>query len=402
MANIDELTNLKAMSVYYERKLLTLPPYLSESYFPATKIATDMLSYLTQKQGAPVMAKASTYDAQAIPMNREKFNKEYFQTNFFRSASALNETDLEEINRALFNGDDTLVKSLILGLFDDKTKMLLGMRTRREWMAMQALMTGKINLSSNGVNTLIEYATDEDLNSDVDVAWSDTTNANPIEDMRKAITAMKHKGITPNQVLMNDDTFRMLLNNERIKTTLWPANFDTSKMMMTEDQAVDFIVRNLHVIPVVYDQGFVDEEATGTDKFTPFLTPGKVVLMNAPIPQQFAKTGSSSTGLVQSASVIGHMAFAPTPEELGLRNGKIASNTVQFFDTGVAYHEYFNDSLVQTEDLVSMNCLPSFEGSQSVFRLTITKPEEPETPPAETEGQKASVEKKTATKSTKK
>ncbi|WP_268914107.1 major capsid protein [Lentilactobacillus sp. SPB1-3] len=380
MANIDELTNLQAMAVYYERKLLTLPPYLGETYFPATKIATDMLSYLTQKQGAPVMAEASTYDAQPTPMNRENFSKEYFQTNFFRSRSVLNENDLEEINRALFNGDDQLVKSLILGLFDDKTKMLLGMRTRREWMAMQALMTGQVALNSNGVTQTISYSSDSDLNSQVDTDWSDTENSNPIEDMRKAITSMKHKGITPNQILMNDDTFRLILNNERIKTTLWPSNFDTSKMMMTENQAVDFIISNLHVIPVVYDQGFVDEEATGTDDFTPFLTPGKVVLLNAPIPAQFAKTGSSSTGLVQSASTIGHMAFAPTPEELGLRNGKIASNTVQLFDTGVAYHEYYNQNLVQTEDLVSMNCLPSFEGSQSVFRLTIAKPTAPTQP----------------------
>lgn len=371
MANISELTNLTAMAAYYERKVLTLPPYAGETYFPSTKIATDMLTYLNQKQGAPVLAQAAKYDAAAKPINRDEFAKETFATNFFRSASALNEQDLEEINRAMFNQDDQLVKSLIVSLFDDKTKLLLGMRSRREWMAFQALMTGKVELLSNGVESIVEYQTEPDFKSTVDTSWDDTQASNPIEDLRAAIKAMKRKGTTPNQVIMNDDTFTMIQHNEKVKATLYATNANTPQVILREDVVVDFIKSELHVIPVVYDQGFIDAEATGTTDFTPFIPAGKVVLLNGPVPAQFAKTGSSNSGLVQSSQVIGHMAFAPTPEELGVRNGKIASNAIQFFDTGVAYHEYFNDKLVETEDLVSMNVLPSFEGSRGVYRLTV-------------------------------
>lgn len=370
MATIAEITGLPAMALYYVQKLKVMPPYAGETYFPATKIATDILSYLTKNQTAPKLAKASTYDASPVPINREGFEKEWFGTNFFRSTSVLNEADLEEINRAIYTNDDTLVKALIVQLFDDKTGQLLGMRTRREWMAMQAIMTGKVALQSNGVTRMVEYAKDPDFQGTAKIDWSDHDNSDPYTDIYKAIKTMKAKGIVPNQILMNDDTFQDLRNNERIKQTILPVGFDFSKIIISEDKVVDFIRSEFHVTPVVYDQGFEDEEATGTTGFTPFVTGDSVVLMNAPIPAEFAKTGSSSATMPTTQG-IGHMAFAPTPEELGVRNGRIAANTIQIFDTGVAYHEYFNDKLVQTQDLVSMNCLPALEGSRAIFRLAV-------------------------------
>lgn len=372
MANISELLTLPNMAVYYERKVLTLPPYISESYFPATKIATDILSYLNKSQGSPVLAKASKYDAQPVPGNREPFGKEVFRTNFFRSKSVLNEQDLEELNAANIHGDDALLTSLLANMFDDKTQLLVNMRARREWLAMQALMLGKINLLSNGVKADVAYPSDQDFESTVKTSWTNTDDSDPITDMQAAIDIMKSKGQIPNQVLMNTATFRQIQNSERIKTSFYPSGVDVTKVRLKQDDVVDAIMSELHVVPVVYDQGFVDQEATGTKNFTPYVPTGKIVLMNAPLPQgNYVMTGSTSTGATPSANIIGHMAFAPTPEELGARNGKIMPENIQIFDTGVAFHEYSNPQLVQTEDIVSMNVLPSFEGSRGVFRMDV-------------------------------
>lgn len=371
--NIDELTSLNAMAVFYQRKLLTLPPYIGEQYFQPKKIATDMLMYLTQSQGAPVLAKASHYDANPTPINRDNFGKELFKTSFFRSASALNEADLEEINRASFTGDDVLVKSLIMGLFDDQTKQLLGMRARREWLAMQALMLGKIDLKSGGVLANVVYTSDPDFSSTVNTSWADPENSDPIEDMQKALDIMKAKGQIPNQVLMNTATFRQIQKNERIKESFYPTGVDITKVRLKQADVVDNIMSELKVVPVIYDQGFEDKEATGTAAFTPYVPTGKVVMMNAPLPSGdgIVLTGSGSTGAVASSNVIGHMAFAPTPEELGVRNGHVNMSSLQIFDTGVAYHRIYDQKNATTEDLTSMNVLPSFEGSQGVFRMDV-------------------------------
>lgn len=373
ITNIGDIVNLQSLAVFYERKILTLPPYLTESYFPSIKIATDVLQYLSSTVNAPHLAASSKYDASPKPSNRKGFGKEIFSTNFFRTASAVNEKDLEDINRAFNDNDDSLMKSLIVKLFDDKSQELLNHRARREWMGMQALMNGEIKLKSNGVTNDVIYPTDEDFQSEVATYWTDTANSNPIKDLRNALDDMRKKGQFPNQVLMNTDTFRLIQDSESVKASLYMSNANAAKMQLTEGVVVDWIKSQLHVTPVVYDQGFIDEEATGTLNFTPFVPDGKVVLLSAPIPSQFALAGTVTATAVQPAQVLGHMSFAPTPEELGARAGRIDSNSVQILDTGVAYHECFNQKLVQSEDLVSMNCLPSFEGSKGVYRLTVTK-----------------------------
>lgn len=371
MANIAELMNIKNLGAWYEQQVLTLPPYIGESYFPNVKINSDILSYLNQSQGAPVLAKANTYDGQPVPENREGFATQMFKTKFFRSSMATNEQDLVDLNNALQNNNDAFIQSVVTKIFDDRTKPVLGMRARREWMAMQALMTGKLTVASNGVNNTIEYASDPDLQMTAGTDWSDEKNSDPFKDITDATDELKAKhGITPNQILMNTNTFRLLRNNEKLKATLYTTNINTSNSWLPQSVIVNAIVSELHVVPVVYDQGFADE-ATG--QFMPFVPDGKVVLLNAPIPSVYALTGNGQTGVI-SGQPIGHMAFAPTPEELGLRNGKINAADITFFDMGVAYHEVYNDKLVQTETIISMNALPAFEGSRAVVRMDVTKP----------------------------
>lgn len=369
--NIDQLMTLQAMAIFYQRKQLTLPPYAGELYLQPKKIATDVLTYLVQSQSAPVLAKASHYDADPTPINRDDFGKVTFGTSFFRTTDMMDESTLEDLNRASFNGDDALVQSLLMGLFDSQTKQLVGMRARREWLAMQALMVGKISLKSNGVLSNVEYLSDPDFTLTPKVSWADAENSTPLDDLQAAIDIMKAKGQVPNQILMNTATFRQIQKNERIKNSFYPTGVDLNKVRLKQNDVVDTIMNELKIVPVIYDQGFIDQEATGSASFTPYVPTGKVVLMNAPIPQGFALTGSGSTGIVQSANVIGHMAFAPTPEELGARNGRITKSSVQIFDTGVAYHRIFNEKKVTYEDLVSMNVLPAFEGSQGVFRMDV-------------------------------
>ncbi|WP_338230796.1 major capsid protein [Lactiplantibacillus paraxiangfangensis] len=372
MLNIDQLVTLKALAEWYDQKVLTLPPFLTESYFPGIKIGTDLVQYLVSHGEAPKLAKASTYDAQPVPVNREEFEKETFSTSFFRNTMALNENDLEELNRALFNSDDALVDTVLRRIFDDETKQLLGHRARREWMGMQALMTGEIKLASGGVKSSVTYQTRDGFNSTSNVKWTDTAKSTPIDDLQSAIDAMKKVGIVPNQVVMNTETFRLIQRNESVKATLLANNANTPNVRLTQSQAVDYLQTELHITPVIYDQGFIDKDATGNDDFTPYVPTGKIALFNAPIPEQFALTGTGSTGVVDGTQPIGHMAFAPTPEELAVRNGELPGNTVQTFDIGVTYHVYYDQRMARKETLVSMNCLPTFEGSLGVFRMTVT------------------------------
>lgn len=368
MENIVEINTPKNMAAWYEQKILTMPPYIGELYFPSIKVQTDLLSYLMQNQRAPMLTAQSSYDSRPTPINRDKFEQKVMHTKFFRSAMAMNEKDLVELNQAIVNQDDSLVTTAIKKLFDNKVQPLLDMRARREWLDMQALVNGQISI--NPLEPTLIYESDSRLNLEASTDWTDTENSDPFKDITDAVdTLKKTHGIVPNQILMNTDTLRLFRHNEKLKATLFANNANTKDMWLQESAVVNAMLDELHIVPVVYDQGYEDENGT----FYPYVPDGKVVIMNAPIPQSFAKNGGNTSTGVSTGQPVGHMAFAPTPEELQNQLGNIPSKDIQFYDTAVAYHEYFDQGLSQFQTMISMNCLPTLEGGRTIVRMTTSK-----------------------------
>ena len=368
MENIAEINTPKNMAAWYEQKILTMPPYIGELYFPSIKVQTDLLSYLMQNQRAPMLTAQSSYDSRPTPINRDKFEQKVMHTKFFRSAMAMNEKDLVELNQAIVNQDDSLVTTAIKKLFDNKVQPLLDMRARREWLDMQALVNGQISI--NPLEPTLIYESDSRLNLEASTDWTDTENSDPFKDITDAVdTLKKTHGIVPNQILMNTDTLRLFRHNEKLKATLFANNANTKDMWLQESAVVNSMLDELHIVPVVYDQGYEDENGT----FYPYVPDGKVVIMNAPIPQSFAKNGGNTSTGVSTGQPVGHMAFAPTPEELQNQLGNIPSKDIQFYDTAVAYHEYFDQGLSQFQTMISMNCLPTLEGGRTIVRMTTSK-----------------------------
>lgn len=368
MENIAEINTPKNMAAWYEQKILTMPPYIGELYFPSIKVQTDLLSYLMQNQRAPMLTAQSSYDSRPTPINRDKFEQKVMHTKFFRSAMAMNEKDLVELNQALVNQDDSLVNTAIQKLFDNKVQPLLDMRARREWLDMQALVNGQISI--NPLEPTLIYESDSRLNLEASTDWADTENSDPFKDITDAVDILKKThGIVPNQILMNTSTLRLFRHNEKLKATLFANNANTKNMWLQESAVVNAMLDELHIVPVVYDQGYEDENGT----FYPYVPDGKVVIMNAPIPQSFAKNGGNTSTGVSTGQPVGHMAFAPTPEELQNQLGNIPSKDIQFYDTAVAYHEYFDQGLSQFQTMISMNCLPTLEGGRTIVRMTTSK-----------------------------
>ena len=368
MENIAEINTPKNMAAWYEQKILTMPPYIGELYFPSIKVQTDLLSYLMQNQRAPMLTAQSSYDSRPTPINRDKFEQKVMHTKFFRSAMAMNEKDLVELNQAIVNQDDSLVTTAIKKLFDNKVQPLLDMRARREWLDMQALVNGQISI--NPLEPTLIYESDSRLNLEASTDWTDTENSDPFKDITDAVDILKKThGIVPNQILMNTSTLRLFRHNEKLKATLFANNANTKNMWLQESAVVNAMLDELHIVPVVYDQGYEDENGT----FYPYVPDGKVVIMNAPIPQSFAKNGGNTSTGVSTGQPVGHMAFAPTPEELQNQLGNIPSKDIQFYDTAVAYHEYFDQGLSQFQTMISMNCLPTLEGGRTIVRMTTSK-----------------------------
>ncbi|WP_220751554.1 major capsid protein [Apilactobacillus xinyiensis] len=377
---LTDLLSLNNMGAYYEHKVLTEAPYLSENYFPAQKIGSNALKYLQTSVSAPVLANASNYDAQSLPTNRDDFQEQLFSTQFFRDESVLNESDIMEIEQAYANNDDAYLATLIGNLFDDKTKGLSSMRARREWLGMQALMNGKIDMHSNGIHLQLDYGGKQEFQQDATTDWSDAKEANVMKDIRMALDEMRKFGLKPNQIIMNTNTFRWLQSSEKLKSTVPTQNINIANGELFDSQVGDFFAQIFKLNIVCYDGQYqdsdVDDRQHSNQGFHSYIPDGKVVLMNAPlpdaaflIPTSLARPVVTTGGGMQT---VGKMNFAPTPEEYGMRSGKFPAGSVQLFDTGVAFHEYQNDKYYRTEDITSMNVLPSLEGATQIFRMNVT------------------------------
>lgn len=360
--------DLQALSVYYIRMLGSLPPFLGETFFPQRKVGKDQLKYYIQKQSANFLASEGSIDVTSVtPDNYDGFSDQMFDTRMFTTSGVISEQDLTDINNAIASSDDALYINLVMSLYKSQSQQLLKQRSRREWMAMNALVNSRIDFD---ISNPIEYAYTKDFQVDGD-DWSNP-DTDIFKDITHAMDAMKKKGLNPNQMIMNITTFRNMQKNKKIKATYSAVGTNTDNFMMLQGNLVDAIKSEFRITPVVYDQGYNLKDENDITTFKEYIPDGMVILLNGPIDPNYAMNGTSGivTQNIGNPQSIGEMVFAPTPEELKARNNSL-NGDLQLFDTGVAFHTYENDSNAQTESRTAQKCLPAFEQSRSIFRMNV-------------------------------
>ncbi|WP_353486066.1 major capsid protein [Apilactobacillus xinyiensis] len=381
MASITELRSLQNVAAYYERKVMALPPYMSESYFRNNPITSDKLQYLISKVSAPELAKTSSYDADPKPSNRDGFSKKVLGTQFFRQSSTINEMDVMDLNEAAAgNQSDAYLMPLLRNLFDNQTKDLLSMRARRNYLGVKALIDAKIPLKVGGQVQTFEFDTKSEFQQDSTTDWSNTKTSNIYEDVRKVLKTMRQIGIYPNQVIMNDNTFNMIQRSDNLKATVPTQNINIANGNLSETQVADYFKSEFKLAIVRYDGVYKESDLGVNDdnNLKQYIDDGKVVFLSAPLPDNSFIVPTSNTSQIIDLSggqYVGNMNFAPTPESIGLATGRYGNDEVMILDTGVAFHRYRDRKLNREEDITAMNVFPSLEGSQTIFRLKVCDPD---------------------------
>lgn len=377
MANFAQLRSLKNMAAYYERKVQALPPYFAESYLPNQSITSNKLKYLVSQVSAPTLAAASSYDASPEPSNRDGFQEKLMSTQFFRKSSVLTEHDAVDINTALTgNQSDPYLQTVVKNIFDNQTKDLLSMRARRNYLGTKAIVDAEIPLKVGGQIQTFKFDVKPDFQQEATTDWSNAKEANVYQDVKNVLKTMRQIGLIPNQAIMNDNTFEMIQNSDRMKNTIPSMNVNIANGNLSENQVVDYFKSEFHLAIVRCDDVYRESDlsATNNAELKTYVPDGKVAFVFAPMPNQsyiVPGTNSSQVSDLSGGQWLGHMNFAPTPEQIGVMTGKYSANDVITLDTGVTYHRYIDRRLAREEDLTSMNVFPSLEGSQTIFRLTV-------------------------------
>lgn len=344
--NIFDLVQAPNIATYWAERVNEQQPYLGEELFPADKQLGMKLSWLKGKTGSPVALRPSGLDADVIPRGRAGFEELIQKMVFFKESYYIDEELRQELNM-INQTNNAAYRDVVLNrVFDDVADLLRGAAVRREIMRMQLLTTGSITIDENGQKHEIDYDVPEKHKGNAAVAWSNATGADPVEDIDKAITALKEDGVTPARAILNSKTFRYLRQNAAIKATILGNNANAQAAKLSKQALLDYISEEFDLEIVIYDKVYTD--STGTHKFIP-----------------------DDTFILLPAQTLGKTWFGTTPEESDLMSSPNIAN-VSVVDTGVAVTTMKKADPVNVETKVSMISLPSFEQANAVYILETT------------------------------
>ena len=341
--SIFDLVKASDLTAYWEENTRDNPPYLGEELFPAEKKLGLKLEWIKGSKGLPVVLKPSAYDVGAVPRARIGFDKLETQMPFFKESTYIDEELRQQLNMVMETGNQAYIDAVMNRIFNDETRLLEGARARREQMRMMALTTGTIAISANGQAYNYDYGMPVTHKKTLSgtAQWSDTTNSDPIEDLREWMDlAEDDTGVRPVRGVLTRKTWGYLRNNEKIKKSLFVLS-NGLVGALSDARLSSYLQDELGLELVVYGKRFKDDTNTATQ----FVPDDTVVLF---------PDGN-----------LGNTWFGTTPEESDLMGGKVAN--VSITDLGVAVTTIEKADPVNVETKVTMICLPSFEAIDSVI-----------------------------------
>ncbi|GGC87851.1 major capsid protein [Enterococcus wangshanyuanii] len=338
--SIYDLVTAPETAAYWETKQKFQPPFLGEELFPSVKQLGTEIKWAKGGTGAPKMLKPSGLDAPAIPRGRKEFDTVLTKLGFFKESLYIDEELRQKLNLVLASGNTVMIDTILNKIFDDNVNLINGARVSREIMRMQLLMTGQATIEGNGQKYELDYEFNQDHMANAKVSWSDTKNANPIEDISKMLDKVQlDTGERPTRAVTNLTTFNYIVANERINKSI--SVFGNGQVIVTNEDVLAFVQNKLKLKIAIYDQMYENEDGVAT-KFVP---DNKFALL--------------------PGTQLGTTAFATTPEESDLMTGNTGAE-VSIVDTGVAVTSMKKADPVQVETKVTMLSLPTFENMEKV------------------------------------
>lgn len=317
--------------------------YPCEELFPDDKKRGISLKWIKGSKGLPVVLKTSAFDVSSVPRPRIGFDKLSADMPYFKESTYIDEELRQELNLVLETKNDAYIDSVLNKIFDDEVGLIRGARASRERMRMMALTTGIISMKANGQTFAFSYGITN--KGGVKKKWEKLTEADPLEDIRLAKDKIRETtGAVITRAMCDGITWKNLRNNASIRKAMFPL---TDGIGSVSDKALkQFIKDEVEVDVFVNDLRYKDENGQAL-KFMP-----------------------SNTFVMFPDGELGKTWFGTTPAESDLMSSKVAN--VSIVDTGVAITTAEKADPVNVETIVSMICLPSFEGADTVYIMDTT------------------------------
>lgn len=357
MTNLFDYINSKEIAAYVTTKPENKIPYFGETLFPAKKQLGTDISWLKGSEGLPIAIQPSNYDAKARLREKEGFEGVSTEMAFFRESMRIGEKDRQQINLLLNNPKSEVAMPLISRIFDEASRLVEGVRVQAEFMRMQLLTTGKIDVTSadGRAKYTYDYGQKNKFKCDKDrAAWGkDNANADPVLDIIAWCDYMEDlRGVRPTRLVMNRNTFLKMVRCPQLHKMMYPNDL-ASNYYVSEAQYKAFIEETTGCSIFVYSKKIqMLSHDTGLGNGTAVsLIPDDTVVILPP------------------TNTVGSTYYGTTPEESDLMTGSDAQ--VSLVNNGTAVTTYKEPHPVNVVTIVSSVMIPSFEAIDDCAIATI-------------------------------
>jgi hypothetical protein len=201
----------------YARNLATPQTYLHDLLFPARETSELTVDVVREGSRLPVMAQIAELGTQVEYGSREGMTGDRISIPKIQRGRAMD----EKLVRLLLQGQlrNNEYAEIRRTQLNDADYAIDAIKARKEWIAMQAVATGKVTYSEGGVQFDVDfgYGSDQKPTLSGTDLWSDTTNSNPLDDIMQWVNTFGDKGINLSRSLASRQVISYLLQNKNIR-----------------------------------------------------------------------------------------------------------------------------------------------------------------------------------------
>lgn len=343
--SIYEVVTSKEVANYWNVAKQYREPYFGESKFPALKKLGLDLSWIKGARKAPVALQLSAFDAKAVPLSRQGFEKMITEMPFFKNSMNIDEKQRQELNIVLASDNQAMIDILVNNIYKDEISLLENANLAMEMMRMQILTTGMVSIASNGQTYSYDYGVPVNHKVTPVTKW-DADGATPVDDINNWLDAVEQEtGTRPTEMLINGVTLSKLGKVASIQDAIYV--FAQGSVPVTRDRVKSYLESETKTTIYVYNKGYAHPD---TGVFTKFVPDGTVVFM--------------------PSGNLGNTYFGTSPEESDLMTGATDAE-VSIVDTGVAITTSKEKDPVNVQTKASMICLPSCELADQIVIASV-------------------------------
>lgn len=205
---VDPATLTEYVRGYTDRNAAA--PYLFDTILPSQSV--DDIDYSFDKGGSGLIDAAMyrAYDAEAQIGERRGRTKVRGQLPPISRKLPMTEYQRLKFRRI----QDADMGGTVIDDAEDLTGTVLD---RVELARYEALYTGEVNLSENGLTFQVDYGRDNTHNASASVSWSTAVSADPVKDFVDCAELIRDAGGEPTHIIMNHVTFAKMKATDSLK-----------------------------------------------------------------------------------------------------------------------------------------------------------------------------------------